>query len=161
MYHSNDHGNLLNYFNKRKIILQLKYLPKIMFKKFEFQEKCALKGCKVNTCTDKVVYGMYDVCFIKWLSIENKYTKNYLSLIFFSKYTVMFTLHDSDLRSTTSYLHLVVMLNNGKANLFLFKVDTFPFHTPFMSFNPSIKCTFIPFFVKFLYNVLCGISKII
>lgn len=51
MYHSNDHGNLLNYFNKRKIILQLKYLPKIMLKKFEFQEKCALKGCKVNTCT--------------------------------------------------------------------------------------------------------------
>lgn len=46
-----------------------------MLKKFEFQEKCALKGCKVNTCTDKVVYGMYDVCFIKWLSIENKYTK--------------------------------------------------------------------------------------
>lgn len=74
----------------------------------------------------------------------------------------MFTLHDSDLRSTPSYLHLVVMLNNGKANLlFLFKVDTFPFHTSFMSFNPSIKCTFIPFFVKFLYNVLCGISKII
>lgn len=73
----------------------------------------------------------------------------------------MFTLHDSDLRSTTSYIHLVVMLNNGKANLFLFKVDTFPFHTPYMSFNPSIKCTFIPFFVKFLYNVLCGISKII
>lgn len=35
-----------------------------MLKKFEFQEKCALKGCKVNTCTRVVrkVRGQSSLC---------------------------------------------------------------------------------------------------
>lgn len=47
--------------------------------------------------------------------------------------------------------------NNWKANLSLyifFKVLTFKFHTHFMSFNPFIKCTFIPLFVKFFLKSL-------
>lgn len=87
---------------------------------------------------DKVIYGKITayflgcLCFIKWLSNENKYAKNNMNLIFFKKGTAIITLHELDLRSTISYFHYVRWrLTTESQTCYFFNVNTFQFHTLF------------------------------
>lgn len=81
--------------------------------------------------------------------------------IFYKKDTAVITLHELNLRSTISYFHDVRWCQTTESLLLFFKVNTFQIHTLLKSFNPFIKCTFLPLFVKFLNHVFCCKSLII